>query len=505
MNLLSPYWLFAALAVLVPIAIHLWNKRQGKTVKVGSLRWLQPAASKQWSSIKLNNVWLLLLRCLIFIVLAVALAQPVWEEHPQEPQGQKAVYMGEELLYSSALEKIKPTIESLLQRGYSLHRYNSNFEQIPQENWQHISNRTSDSTVTDSTNYWNLLAALAQRHQQEEDSLWLFTSDQQRYFRGTKPASIPTNIHWIPVATEAASAWVQTATQLSSDSLLLIIGQSNRESTTFSQQRIASSAQSINLPNNQKLQLRRRQDSLQIIHPGQSINQVPIQQKPLQVAILYEEAQEAELPYLQAAISAISNYTGLPININTAVAQQPDTAVQWVFWLRNEAVPTQLLQQVAQQGLQLWVQSANRPSAIKTSLTTTADTPVPIHQLSATTARQSNMLWATTNGEELLSVQPIGRGNVYRFRSGFSPAWSGLGQSAQLPELLFPLLFPQPNKTAYDMRALDERQLKPATHAVATTVSTPDAAKQHLLPWYVLAAFVLFLMERIIASRRVKV
>ena len=77
MSFLAPFWLFAASAILIPIAIHLWNKRQGKTVKVGSLRWLEASASNRWSSIRLSNFWLLVLRCLILILLAVALAQPV--------------------------------------------------------------------------------------------------------------------------------------------------------------------------------------------------------------------------------------------------------------------------------------------------------------------------------------------------------------------------------------------------------------------------------------------
>jgi hypothetical protein len=113
----------------------------------------------------------------------------------------------------------------------------------------------------------------------------------------------------------------------------------------------------------------------------------------------------------------------------------------------------------------------------------------------------ANMLWQTTAGEALLTVQPLGIGRVYHFRSGFGPAWSQLGQSAQLPELLMPLLLPQRPASHYDARALDESQLKPSVYPVR---AQDRAERQHysLIPWLVLLAFLLFVAERLITSKR---
>ncbi|MFD3002880.1 BatA domain-containing protein [Pontibacter toksunensis] len=501
MTFLSPYWLFAASTILIPIAIHLWNKRQGKTVKMGSLRWLEASASNRWSSIKLNKVWLLLLRCLILLLLAVALAQPVLVRPPQTPENRKAVYVGQELLYTSATRtQLQPAIDSLLQRGYQLYTYTPGFAAVSQEEWQQLNSSSVDSVISDGANYWALLPALEEQHQQPGDSIWLFTSDQQRYFSGTRPDAIPENIRWIPVASEATANRLQTAVQTSSDSLLLFIGSGTREGITYSRFHVPATAQSITV-NNQQLQLQRKADTLQVVFPDKSISKAKVQTDPLHIVILADEAQQPEVRYLQAAINAISSYTKLPIYITTA----QDTAADWVFWLQSEEVPVQLRQQVAEQGLKLWVQSASEPKTIKASLATTGEA-VGVHQLSNAVAEDAQAaIWTTDNGEALLTVQQSGKGFIYRFQSGFSPDWSGLGQSTQLPELLLPVLFPQQEGGKYDVRALDEQQLKPAQKVAVFVPEVPEAQRIALLPWVVLAAFVLFLIERSLAGRRATV
>lgn len=463
-------------------------------MKVGSLRWLEASASNRWSSIKLSNFWLLVLRCLILILLAVALAQPVWEHQAPKQQGVKAIVVGEELLYNSALEPIKPTIDSLLQRGYTLHKYTPDLEQVPQEAWQQISSLAQDSLVSSKYNYWSLLPALAAKYKNPQDSVLLFTSDQQQYFAGTRPEAMPRHIRWIPVATDKSITWLQAAIQTSPDSLLLILGHSSREGTTYSKYKAAASVQSINLPGNQQLHLQRQQDSLQATFSGHS-SKVRIQTNSLQVAILSEEAQQAEVRYLQAAIQTISSYTGLPIQIKADT-----TGADWVFWLRNEPLPGSINHQI-KQGLQVWVQPGQVPQAVKTSFTGISGTSIKIHQLSQQPPQQQNQVWTAASGEAILYAEAIGLGKVYIFRSGFSPAWSELGQSAQLPELLLPILLPQPQAT-HDYRALDEQQLLPEAQVQAAPASAAKTAQTPLLKWFVLAAFALFLIERTIARRR---
>ncbi|NND11568.1 MAG: hypothetical protein HKN96_10170, partial [Flavobacteriaceae bacterium] len=76
MTFLYPSYLWALLGLIVPLAIHLWSKKEGKTIKIGSIKLLSEADSKQSRSIKLNEYWLLLLRMLSVALLVFILAEP---------------------------------------------------------------------------------------------------------------------------------------------------------------------------------------------------------------------------------------------------------------------------------------------------------------------------------------------------------------------------------------------------------------------------------------------
>lgn len=497
MTLLAPYWLFAASAILVPIAIHLWNKRQGKTVKVGSLRWLEASASKQWSRIRLTDVGLLLLRCLILLLLVFALADPVIENHPTgKAKGSKAVYISPGLLHSKALTTIKPTVDNLLLRGYSLHAFEPAFSTISKEHWAQLSTTPTDSVVGNG-NHWALLPALAERYPLNQDSVWLFTSDQQRHYKG-EPAPLQENITWVPIALEDSLVWIYKAYAAGADSVQLIVGKSSRQGTSYSRHSLSRRTGRRNIDGLQ-IQLLDQNDSLWIYDSKQEQQKVLVQEQPSRISIFADKAQQSEVRYLSAAIAAISNHTGVPLKTTEAPA---DSTTKWLFWFSDAALPDSLLELV-EQGISVWVQPGSEPSPTKARFVA-AGNALRLHQVSLQEANYDKVVWAATNGEPLLTSQLSGKGRIYHFRSGFSPKWSNLGQSAQLPELLLPLLLPQTEMTKYDARAMPESLLKP-TLKKALPVSMHEEQQTKLLPWLVLAAFLFFILERIIAGKRVKI
>ena len=66
------------LAVGIPIAIHLLNKFQVKRVHWAAMRFLKDTIQRNQRRVKLEDLILLLLRCLIVILLALAFARPVF-------------------------------------------------------------------------------------------------------------------------------------------------------------------------------------------------------------------------------------------------------------------------------------------------------------------------------------------------------------------------------------------------------------------------------------------
>ena len=77
MGFLNPIFLLGILAAAVPLIIHLWRRRQAKTVDFSSLMFLLAAYRQNVRRIQLKHLLILLLRVLIIILIALALARPL--------------------------------------------------------------------------------------------------------------------------------------------------------------------------------------------------------------------------------------------------------------------------------------------------------------------------------------------------------------------------------------------------------------------------------------------
>ncbi|WP_288423421.1 BatA domain-containing protein [uncultured Spirosoma sp.] len=73
----EPYMLWGALAVVIPIAIHFWHRKQGKPLPWAATGWLEKKQQQQSRGLRFDDRWLLLVRCLLVVLLAVLLAQPM--------------------------------------------------------------------------------------------------------------------------------------------------------------------------------------------------------------------------------------------------------------------------------------------------------------------------------------------------------------------------------------------------------------------------------------------
>ena len=61
-HLLEPIWLAAMAAISVPVAVHLWNDRRGKVLRIGSVALLSGVTKRLAWSRRITQWWLLLLR-----------------------------------------------------------------------------------------------------------------------------------------------------------------------------------------------------------------------------------------------------------------------------------------------------------------------------------------------------------------------------------------------------------------------------------------------------------
>ncbi|HOD66787.1 MAG TPA: BatA domain-containing protein, partial [candidate division Zixibacteria bacterium] len=71
-NFLNSGVLFAALAALIPLLIHLFSKRRVKIVEFSSLKHLKEMQRRQVRRLKIRQILLLLLRMAIILALVLA-------------------------------------------------------------------------------------------------------------------------------------------------------------------------------------------------------------------------------------------------------------------------------------------------------------------------------------------------------------------------------------------------------------------------------------------------
>ena len=77
MTFIEPFLLWGALAIAIPIAVHFWHQKRGKPLPWAAMQWLVERNQQQSRGLRLDNVLLLLIRCLLLVLLTVLLAQPV--------------------------------------------------------------------------------------------------------------------------------------------------------------------------------------------------------------------------------------------------------------------------------------------------------------------------------------------------------------------------------------------------------------------------------------------
>lgn len=79
MSFLAPLFLFGALAVALPILFHLIRRTSRERMPFSSLMFLSPALPRVTRRSRLENIFLLLLRCLVLCLLAAGFARPFFK------------------------------------------------------------------------------------------------------------------------------------------------------------------------------------------------------------------------------------------------------------------------------------------------------------------------------------------------------------------------------------------------------------------------------------------
>src|SRR4026209_1348869 len=91
MSFLNPIMLAGLAAISVPIIIHLLNRRKFHKVVWAAMRFLQTSVEQNQRRMRVEDMILLALRCLLVALLALALARPAILSKATDVFGQSKV------------------------------------------------------------------------------------------------------------------------------------------------------------------------------------------------------------------------------------------------------------------------------------------------------------------------------------------------------------------------------------------------------------------------------
>lgn len=127
MELINPYMLWGTLAVAIPIILHFWHQKKGKLLNWAATSWLTEKSLQQSRGIRLENILLLLLRCLLLIILSFFLSKPIFNWLNSSGLAKKAhLVQANPLLVNN----YKFELEEAQKKGEKIFWINSKTEQI---------------------------------------------------------------------------------------------------------------------------------------------------------------------------------------------------------------------------------------------------------------------------------------------------------------------------------------------------------------------------------------
>lgn len=448
---------------------------------MGSITLIAAASQKRSLSRRLNDVLLLLLRCLLSMLLVFILAMPVWLRNSNSSKTKGWILIPKESV-KEVYQKFKPKIGSFSKAGFEFHYFDKGFPKAD------INKALSDTTHYHNTDasYWTLIRQL---NGQIASSLpvYVFTSNNAIHFTGEKP-EVSLNLHWQTyTSADSVNRWIAKTWMTNTGDIEAIEGNSNPTGTFYKNYAIRSGDQSTSYAvhsDNGKL----------AVELKNSNERTAVDTSTSRFAI-YADKNGPDAGYLKAALQSVVQFT----RHKTVIKQynesgQIPSKQNWLFWLSTRPVSKQL------QYDNLFVYENGKIGHSDSWIEAPAsDQKIELYR-SLAANEKGLAIWKDGFGKPVLSSESQSGKNLYHFYSRFDPAWSDLVWSDEFPKMLLKLIIgtTQPD-TKNDKRILSDPQIMPVItneHTVLVTKAA-DHIDMSRYAWLLLA--LTFFAERWLA------
>ncbi len=323
----NPAFLWALSGLLIPLAIHLWNRKKGKVKYIGSIKWLIASQNKRSDAIQLNEILKWVLRSLILLLFTGILADfSLPSNHNEDDKKSDWVGIHPFLLKDSlVLNQVKEMIRKgeqvhLLSKGFPLLDTNTKAQQLKiQDNIE--------------INYWSYIKELSYSDNPPQ-KIQLITDNYSKNFKGKRPV-LPLEVEWIILPAKNKNFFVAQAEFIpKSDSIKVQIG-INEETGTWFRTVLIPKKSTVKLPDFPEMVM--KNDSISI----QNTNPVKIKSPASKkILILYEKDFEGDVDLLESAFKAINLYTGIQLDIQKKIAltkeDLPEMKFDYIFFLSKK-------------------------------------------------------------------------------------------------------------------------------------------------------------------------
>ena len=210
MQFANPIFLWALTGLSIPIGIHLLSRKEGKVIKLGSLRHVHETSTQQFRGIRLNEILLLILRCLLIILFTLIISGLHWNTFSKKNW----------VLIEKGLEsqpEIIAILDSLNEDGYEPRFLVENFPPLG-----------DGDSIPSSVNYFSIIENLTSK------SLFdviVFAQNHIDHFRGLRTV-LPANVRWISQPLPPLD-YTLRAVQIKGDSVFVREGHTSSDATHF--------------------------------------------------------------------------------------------------------------------------------------------------------------------------------------------------------------------------------------------------------------------------------
>lgn len=535
----NPYWFFGLFALIIPILIHFWNKKPAENIEIGSIFLLKAAEKSSLKRGMFNQLWLLLLRCLLVSVFALLFVRPYINQITRSESPEKWVLIQSPV--NAYYNGNRHIIDSLIKQGYTAHAFSTGFAKINLEKVLDSGAFKLSRAAYEADQFWPLLSKIdTLKHRPVE--VHLYSNNLLGSFSGLRP-TISYKLHWhITQPSDSSFRQLRSAYKTFSGKTERTIVFTSPRSTRFQTAEISpylpseTNSRVGEIPDRKTSSLQEQTAGLLTLKPD-SLS--------YRIAIYYDPDKINDAAYSAAALRAAREFTKRKLIISLIkldpdknIIRPADIHATGILWLSYLSIPPRMSAEKTDGNMDLrflvkyekseeLLSNTGKFRQISASMPDTvfnsqqAFLPILTGNIELKklyiSKNGGETCWADNAGNPVLSrdwlLKPEtnnqspavskhrvqGPLRIYRFYSRFDARWNSLVWSADFPQFLVQLLsnaYPHTNFT--DRRAISLNQLLPVTSLMK------EAAHNQLLPGYKFDLFpflfalliILFIAER---------